>query len=407
MQSEDVRNKMAQQREPIVRAIGLTKVFRDFWGRPKAKAVNEIDFEINQGEVVGLLGPNGSGKSTTVKMLLGLLYPTGGQLTVLGRSPRAVETKREIGYLPEDSYLYKYLTAEETLDFFGSLFALPKKDRKNRIDQLLDMVGLAHARHRRVGEFSKGMARRIGLAQAMINDPAFLILDEPTSGLDPLGCKEVKDLILALKKRGKTVVITSHLLSDIEDVCDRVIILYGGKIRATGSLNELLTVAEENQIVIPSLPPAELAKVLEILRANLQGEDFRIDHPRRSLEEFFLEVIARAKSDSIETAGVVGGGKIADYLQTGDDKSAILEQLVQEVQPVPVSTDSAETESADKPSEESALDVSQTLKSLTEESPNVAETMEETLAAEDKAQADNQKLVEANAKLNDLLGNRK
>ena len=216
---------MAEQREPIVRAVGLTKVFRDFWGRPKAKAVNDIDFEIGQGEVVGLLGPNGSGKSTTVKMLLGLLYPTGGRLTVLGRSPRAVETKREIGYLPEDSYLYKYLTAEETLDFFGSLFSLSRADRRNRIDQLLDMVGMSHARHRRVGEFSKGMARRIGLAQAMINDPAFLILDEPTSGLDPLGCKEVKDLILTLKARGKTVLITSHLLSDIEDVCDRVIIL--------------------------------------------------------------------------------------------------------------------------------------------------------------------------------------
>lgn len=211
---------MAEQRESIVRAVGLTKVFRDFWGRPKAKAVNDISFTIEPGEVIGLLGPNGSGKSTTVKMLLGLLYPTGGILNVLGRSPRAVETKREIGYLPEESYLYKYLTAEETLDFFGSLFNLSRADRKKRIDQLLDMVGMAHARRRRVGEYSKGMARRIGLAQAMINDPEFLILDEPTSGLDPLGCKEVKDLILTLKARGKTVLITSHLLSDIEDVCD-------------------------------------------------------------------------------------------------------------------------------------------------------------------------------------------
>ena len=189
---------MATQSEPVVRAVGLTKVFRDFWGRPKAKAVNSIDFEIRQGEVVGLLGPNGSGKSTTVKMLLGLLYPTGGRLSVFGRSPRVVATKREIGYLPEESYLYKYLTAAETLDFFGSLFNLSAQDRKERIDQLLEMVGLEHARRRRVGEFSKGMARRIGLAQAMINDPSFLILDEPTSGLDPLGCREVKDLILTI-----------------------------------------------------------------------------------------------------------------------------------------------------------------------------------------------------------------
>ena len=326
---------MAEQRESIVRAVGLTKVFRDFWGRPKAKAVNDISFTIEPGEVIGLLGPNGSGKSTTVKMLLGLLYPTGGILNVLGRSPRAVETKREIGYLPEESYLYKYLTAEETLDFFGSLFNLSRADRKKRIDQLLDMVGMAHARRRRVGEYSKGMARRIGLAQAMINDPEFLILDEPTSGLDPLGCKEVKDLILTLKARGKTVLITSHLLSDIEDVCDRVIILYGGKVRAMGGLGELLTVSDENRIVTPALPQAAMNEVLKILRENLHGEEFTVDHPRRTLEEFFLDVITKAKSDNIETAGVSGGGKIAEYLSKGDEKSAVLESLVQEIKPPP------------------------------------------------------------------------
>lgn len=390
---------MAEQREPIVRAVGLTKEFRDFWGRPKAKAVNDIDFEIYPGEVVGLLGPNGSGKSTTVKMLLGLLYPTGGRLSVMGRSPRAVETKREIGYLPEDSYLYKYLTAEETLDFFGSLFNLSRADRKNRIDQLLEMVGLAHARRRRVGEFSKGMARRIGLAQAMINDPAFLILDEPTSGLDPLGCKEVKDLILVLKKRGKTVVITSHLLSDIEDICDRVIILYGGKIRATGSLNELLTVTDENRITTPALPPAAMARLVELLRSSLDGENFRIDHPRRSLEEFFLDVIARAKSDSVETAGVVGGGKIAEYLAKGDESSAVLETLIQEVKaPEPAPEPSAEPE---KPAEKAA-DLSEKLEVLTEgEKPQPVAPPPPAESVEEK------KLDEVNAKLNDILGTRK
>lgn len=390
---------MAEQREPIVRAVGLTKEFRDFWGRPKAKAVNDIDFEIYPGEVVGLLGPNGSGKSTTVKMLLGLLYPTGGRLSVMGRSPRAVETKREIGYLPEDSYLYKYLTAEETLDFFGSLFNLSRADRKNRIDQLLEMVGLAHARRRRVGEFSKGMARRIGLAQAMINDPAFLILDEPTSGLDPLGCKEVKDLILALKKRGKTVVITSHLLSDIEDICDRVIILYGGKIRATGSLNELLTVTDENRITTPALPPAAMARLVELLRSSLDGENFRIDHPRRSLEEFFLDVIARAKSDSVETAGVVGGGKIAEYLAKGDESSAVLETLIQEVKaPEPAQAPAAEPE---KPAEKAA-DLSEKLEVLTEgERPQPVAPPPPAESVEEK------KLDEVNAKLNDILGTRK
>lgn len=386
---------MAEQRESIVRAVGLTKVFRDFWGRPKAKAVNDISFTIEPGEVIGLLGPNGSGKSTTVKMLLGLLYPTGGILNVLGRSPRAVETKREIGYLPEESYLYKYLTAEETLDFFGSLFNLSRADRRKRIDQLLDMVGMAHARRRRVGEYSKGMARRIGLAQAMINDPEFLILDEPTSGLDPLGCKEVKDLILTLKARGKTVLITSHLLSDIEDVCDRVIILYGGKVRAMGGLGELLTVSDENRIVTPALPQAAMNEVLKILRENLHGEKFTVDHPRRTLEEFFLDVITKAKSDNIETAGVSGGGKIAEYLSRGDEKSAVLESLVQEIKPPPP------REPAGPLPEQKEETVDRKLEQLTEEPKSAAPEPETPQAKPDE------KLKEADAKLNDILGNRK
>ena len=386
---------MAEQRESIVRAVGLTKVFRDFWGRPKAKAVNDISFTIEPGEVIGLLGPNGSGKSTTVKMLLGLLYPTGGILNVLGRSPRAVETKREIGYLPEESYLYKYLTAEETLDFFGSLFNLSRADRKKRIDQLLDMVGMAHARRRRVGEYSKGMARRIGLAQAMINDPEFLILDEPTSGLDPLGCKEVKDLILTLKARGKTVLITSHLLSDIEDVCDRVIILYGGKVRAMGGLGELLTVSDENRIVTPALPQAAMNEVLKILRENLHGEEFTVDHPRRTLEEFFLDVITKAKSDNIETAGVSGGGKIAEYLSKGDEKSSVLDSRVQQIKPPPPPV------TPEPLPEQKGETVDRKLEQLTEEPKSAAPEPETPQAKPDE------KLKEADAKLNDILGNRK
>ena len=385
---------MATQSEPVVRAVGLTKVFRDFWGRPKAKAVNSIDFEIRQGEVVGLLGPNGSGKSTTVKMLLGLLYPTGGRLSVFGRSPRVVATKREIGYLPEESYLYKYLTAAETLDFFGSLFNLSAQDRKERIDQLLEMVGLEHARRRRVGEFSKGMARRIGLAQAMINDPSFLILDEPTSGLDPLGCREVKDLILTLKRRGKTVLVTSHLLSDVEDVCDRVIILYGGRIRAQGSLNELLTVGDANRITTPALEPAVMTKLLELLRENLKGEEFKVDHPRRTLEEFFLEVVSKAKAESVETAGVVGGGKIAEYLSKDDGRSAVLEALLRDDTPA----EKAPAESAPAPEVEPAPAVSERLESLTE---GAAPEPDE---APDKAAKPHGDLSAANAKLNDLLG---
>ena len=358
-------------------------------------ALDHISLTLTPGRIVGLLGPNGSGKSTTVRMLLGLLYPTGGILNVLGRSPRAVETKREIGYLPEESYLYKYLTAEETLDFFGSLFNLSRADRKKRIDQLLDMVGMAHARRRRVGEYSKGMARRIGLAQAMINDPEFLILDEPTSGLDPLGCKEVKDLILTLKARGKTVLITSHLLSDIEDVCDRVIILYGGKVRAMGGLGELLTVSDENRIVTPALPQAAMNEVLKILRENLHGEEFTVDHPRRTLEEFFLDVITKAKSDNIETAGVSGGGKIAEYLSKGDEKSAVLESLVQEIKPPPP------REPAEPLPEQKEETVDRKLEQLTEEPKSAAPEPETPQAKPDE------KLKEADAKLNDILGNRK
>ena len=388
---------MANGIEPVVQAVGLSKVFRDFWGRPKAKAVNDIDFEIQPGEVVGLLGPNGSGKSTTVKMLLGLLYPTGGKLTVFGRSPRAVATKREIGYLPEESYLYKYLTAAETLDFFGSLFNLSAADRKERIDQLLEMVGLDHARRRRVGEFSKGMARRIGLAQAMINDPSFLILDEPTSGLDPLGCREVKDLILTLKKRGKTVLVTSHLLSDVEDVCDRVIILYGGRIRAAGSLNELLTVGDAQRITTPTLPPAAMEKLLALLRENLRDEEFKIDRPRRTLEEFFLEVIAQARAESVETSGVSGGGGIAEYLAKGDESSAVLTKLLAEepaTPPPPPPTASAPEASVPEPQLE------QRLRKLTEE----IKTPTDEQSAEEAKKAEKEKISAADAKLNDILG---
>jgi ABC-2 type transport system ATP-binding protein len=317
---------MVQENSIVISARGLSKEFRDFWFRPKARAVQDFDFDLNRGEVLGLLGPNGSGKSTTVKMILGLLYPTAGVLRIFDHHPSDVRTKRRIGYLPEESYLYKYLTATETLDFFGALFDIPAPERKNRIDQLLSMVGLSHAARRPVGEFSKGMQRRIGLAQAMINDPDLLILDEPTSGLDPIGCRDIKDLILFLKKRGKTVLVTSHLLGDIEDICDRVIILYGGRVRATGTLSELLTVPEKSRITMPALGPEATERVLTLLRAQLVGEAFSIDHPRKTLEEYFLDVVEQAQRESVETSGVVEGSGIAAYLKPEFDGD-ILRQL--------------------------------------------------------------------------------
>ncbi|OGV70013.1 MAG: ABC transporter ATP-binding protein [Lentisphaerae bacterium RIFOXYB12_FULL_65_16] len=303
----------------VIEAAGLTKVFKDFWGRPKARAVNGIDLNIRRGQVFGLLGPNGSGKSTTVKMILGLLYPTRGTLKVLGESPQDVAIKRRIGYLPEESYLYRYLTAAETLDFFGSLFGLVPAERRQRTDQLLDMVGLANSRNRPVGEFSKGMQRRIGMGQALINDPDLVILDEPTSGLDPIGCREVKDVIRLIASRGKTVVLCSHLLSDVEDVCDEVAVLYGGKIRVEGPLKEILAVHDRTRIEGPRLDPAVVEDVLALLRSRVPGAEVRVDHPRMTLENFFLDVVRRAKEASVETAGAQAGGQIAGYLRGQDN----------------------------------------------------------------------------------------
>lgn len=326
-----------QQREAVVTVRGLTKVFKDFWGRPKARAVDNVDFEVRRGEVFGLLGPNGSGKSTTVKMLLGLLYPTKGHIEVFGHSPRHVATKARIGYLPEESYLYRYLDSRETLNFFGNLFYLDKGDRTNRADQLLDMVGLNQTRTRPVGEFSKGMQRRIGLAQALINDPDLIILDEPTSGLDPIGCREVKDLILALARRGKTVILSSHLLADVEDVCDRVVIYYGGKIQALGPLKELLATPDAIQITTPALPRRTMEQVLDLIRRDVSDDKVRIDTPTQNLESYFLDVVHRARKAAAETSGATSGAQVAAYLRGGVAEQPapdrILERLAQPTVP--------------------------------------------------------------------------
>ena len=303
--------------EVVVAVRGLTKVFKDFWNRPKARAVDNVDFEVRRGEVFGLLGPNGSGKSTTVKMLLGLLNPTRGHIQVFGHSPHHVRTKQRIGYLPEESYLYRYLNSRETLDFFGNLFELSKGERQNRSGQLLEMVGLGKTQTRAVGEFSKGMQRRIGLAQALINDPDLVILDEPTAGLDPIGCREVKDLIIALARRGKTVILSSHLLSDVEDVCDRVVIYYGGKIQAAGTLKELLAEPDTLRITTPVLPRPTLEHVLEIIRKDMSTGEVRVDNPTQNLESYFLAVVEKARQAAHETSGAQSGARVAAYLRGG------------------------------------------------------------------------------------------
>lgn len=305
----------ASNNDVVVSVRGLTKVFKDFWGRPKALAVDNVDFDVRRGEVFGLLGPNGSGKSTTVKLILGLLHPTKGFIEVFGHSPRHVATKERIGYLPEESYLYRYLNSRETLEFFGNLFELPKDDRRKRAEQLLEMVGLSQVHLRSVGEFSKGMQRRIGLAQALINDPDLVILDEPTSGLDPIGCREVKDLILALARRGKTVILSSHLLADVEDVCDRVVIYYGGRIQAMGPLRELLANPDAIQITTPALPRETMERVLQIIRQDVAADKVRVDTPTQNLETYFLEVVQKARQAAAETSGATSGARVAAYLR--------------------------------------------------------------------------------------------
>ena len=320
-----------QSTEVVVSVRGLTKVFKDFWGRSKAHAVNDVDFDVKRGEVFGLLGPNGSGKSTTVKMLLGLLYPTKGHIEVFGQSPRHVQTKARIGYLPEESYLYRYLNSRETLDFFGNLFHLDQKDRDNRTEQLLEMVGLNQTRTRAVGEFSKGMQRRIGLAQALINDPDLIILDEPTAGLDPIGCREIKDLIIALAKRGKTVILSSHLLSDVEDVCDRVVIYYGGKVQAIGTLKELLAKPDTLRITTPVLSRETMERVLEVIRKDVSSDKVRVDNPTQNLESYFLEVVEKAKQASEQTSGAQSGARVAAYLRGDTEAKPSTEKVLEKL----------------------------------------------------------------------------
>jgi ABC-2 type transport system ATP-binding protein len=302
----------------VIEAEGLTKDFSDFWMRRKAVAVDGVSFRVGRGEVFGLLGPNGSGKSTTIKMILGLLHRTRGRLQVLGRDPADVEVKRRIGYLPEESYLYRFLTPTETLDFYGRLFGLAPQVRRRRTEELLAMVGLAHVAHRPVGEFSKGMARRLGIAQALINDPELLILDEPTSGLDPLGSRQVKDLIAALGRRGKTIILSSHQLDDVQDVCDRMVILYGGRIRSEGTVDGLLEDSGRTVITLPRLGADAVARIERLIRDSEHVEVERVSSPRQRLEDLFVAIVEQARSDRSATSGAESGGATAGFL-LGED----------------------------------------------------------------------------------------
>jgi ABC-2 type transport system ATP-binding protein len=249
-------------------------------------------------------------------MILGLLMPTRGRLSVFGRSPRDVESKARIGYLPEESCLYSYLTAREILNFYGRLFNLRRAARQTYIDQLLEMTGLQHAQYRPVGEFSKGMARRVGLAQALINDPDLIVLDEPTVGLDPVGCRQVKDLILTLARRGKTVILSSHLLADVENVCDRVAIMGDGVILVQGRVRDLLEQHDRCRLTFPALSPDRLEAVLQMIRRET-GVAPAVDHPTRTLEQFFIETVGQARPEPTAPTGVAPAEGVAEFLKKG------------------------------------------------------------------------------------------
>ncbi|MBI2191359.1 MAG: ABC transporter ATP-binding protein [Planctomycetes bacterium] len=276
--------------DAAVETKGLSKTYVDFLGKREVKALRDLNLTVGRGEIFGLLGPNGSGKTTTMKLLLGLIFPTRGEARVLGRPAHDVQVKHRIGFLPEESYLYRFLNAEETLDFYGQLFDIPRKERRRRTDDLIQRLGLESARRRPVKEYSKGMARRIGFAQALINNPEVLFLDEPTSGLDPIGSREMKDLILALRKEGKTILLSSHLLADVEDVCDRIAILHLGSLRKSGEVRDLLHLKEILQIRVRGLPDAAREKIARII-AEHSGELLGFDHPSETLENLFLKTI--------------------------------------------------------------------------------------------------------------------
>jgi ABC-2 type transport system ATP-binding protein len=286
---------MAQ--DVIVETRNLTKVYRDFWGRQKKVALRALNLQINRGEVFGLLGPNGSGKTTTIKLLLGLLFPTSGDAFVFGEPAADVRKNERIGYLPEESYLYRFLNAEETLDFYGQLFNMSADRRRREADKLIEMVGLSADKKRVLKEYSKGMRQRIGLAQALINDPELVILDEPTSGLDPLGTRWMKDLILDLKTKGKTVLMCSHRLDDVQDVCDRIAILYEGELQELGQVATLLEDANHLELRASGVRVSEeLRRELEDVLRRHGGKLETLGHPTTTLEDLFLRIVAESKA---------------------------------------------------------------------------------------------------------------
>jgi ABC-2 type transport system ATP-binding protein len=279
---------------PAVSVRGLTKAFPIPFHRQTVEAVRNLDLRVEPGEVYALLGPNGSGKTTTLRIILGLVSPTAGQTEIFGCDSRRVASREAVGFLPENPYFYKYLTGEETLRFFGRLSGLHGKSLQQRIDELLDLARLTTARDRRLGTYSKGMLQRIGLAQALIHDPKLLILDEPTAGVDPVGSREIRDLILQLKSRGITVLLSSHLLAQAQEVCDRVGILANGVLVREGPLDQLISVRNQTELVVANAS-SSLLDEMETLAARHGATVIARRNPTTTLEELFLEATRETK----------------------------------------------------------------------------------------------------------------
>ncbi|HYF50564.1 MAG TPA: ABC transporter ATP-binding protein [Planctomycetota bacterium] len=294
MQSVDTPPATQTAADDVLTCSGLTKDFTDIWGRPTVRSLENLNMSVKRGEVFGLLGPNGAGKTTTIKLILGLIFPTAGTVRVLGADPRDTMAKQRIGYLPEESYLHRFLNAEETLDFYGRLFDLPRDVRRKRATELIERVGLKHAAQRPLKEYSKGMVRRVGLAQCLINDPELILLDEPTSGMDPIGSREIKDLILDLKKQGKTVLLSSHLLGDVEDVCDRVAMLYKGRLQLEGRVRDILEDSDVTEISIKGASDTTL-RALEAAAKEQGGVVVETRRRRERLENVFMRIVERER----------------------------------------------------------------------------------------------------------------
>src|SRR5712692_11761844 len=274
--------------DAAVTVSGLTKVFPIPFHREPVVAVRHLDLRIEPGDVYGLLGPNGSGKSTTLKIILGLVSPTHGRTEIFGRDSSLVESREAVGFLPENPYFYKYLTGKETLRFFGKLCGLSGSRLRERADQLLELVGLTNARDRRLSTYSKGMLQRIGLAQALIHEPKLLVLDERTAGVDPAGSHEIRNLIVDLKRRGITVLLSSHLLAQVQEICDRVGILANGVLVREGQLKELIAIENQTALVLENASDA-LVTEIEALAKNSNAKLIERRRSTTTLERLFLD----------------------------------------------------------------------------------------------------------------------